>query len=447
MSDKKLRKLEAAWLASGSRLDRAAYVREHLRVVSVDGSETAALLKSLLKGKDAGEFSAQQLVLRAGRSSKQDQHLEGATLYEAAAARAEGERRYWCAARAGFAFLRAGSFGRARNHFDSVVDLDWKKARLDFDWKASEDGYAGTLELLEALDDAEGFRRVFLAAVALHEKEGWGFPQNPNNQDRLLECCDRLELGDLLTIVVDRAAKRRPTERALKKRIAKLTTPHEGKPAKKSKPKSIVGPLRSADFRKLVTRHFAPKIRTLGWTGSGFHYRFQHSEFPLLFLLGFRGFSGGETFVVEYGFYPLISYTNEGRPQDPKKLKVANCWFSKGLPSERRFGASESEGLSSAEACWKDFSAIALGDLESAGLLYSNLSQFKVLKRGAIKTPKSFAFSRGLENPTGPFFELLAEIARSQGDSAKTEEFCRGGLAWAEGLEHWKGRFEPILEA
>lgn len=449
MGDKKLRELELTWQGSGSRLDRAAYIREHLRVVSEDSPDTEPLLRTLLKKKDPNSFSVSQLIGKAIWRAERDMYLEAAALYEAAAERAEGEKHYWCAARAGRHFLLAGHFARARGHFEAVAGLDWRAAGFDFDWATSDGGFAGLLELLEATGDVEGFKTHFQKAREVHSKLGSEpFPRTHSTEDLLLGCCDRLGLSDQLGAVVKQALKGRPTNRALKKQIKALKTPvsPEAKVAPKPKPKpGRSGPMKSAEFRKYVTRYFAPKIRALGWKGSGYHYRKEHPSQPLVLFLGFRCSSGGLSFGFSYGFHPRVEFTSERFRLDLAKMKVENCILSKGFGGGG-LGSSEEEARVAIEASWEAFETTALTDLASATLLMTDFERFEAAG-GGITVPDEFAFSTPFVNPVGTEYLFLAEIARHLGLAAKTAEFCRGGLLWSKEREvqdYWDHLFKQI---
>ena len=54
----------------------------------------------------------------------------------------------------------------------------------------------------------------------------------------------------------------------------------------------------SAEFRKLIVKHFSPKIRELGWKGSGFHYR-KPEENHIINIFGLQASRWGGTIYCE----------------------------------------------------------------------------------------------------------------------------------------------------
>ncbi|WP_350289131.1 DUF4304 domain-containing protein [uncultured Croceitalea sp.] len=60
--------------------------------------------------------------------------------------------------------------------------------------------------------------------------------------------------------------------------------------------------MNASEFRKLVAKHFSPKIRELGWKGSGFHFRKQ-PENHIGNLCGIQGSWYGGSVCCETAIY------------------------------------------------------------------------------------------------------------------------------------------------
>jgi uncharacterized protein DUF4304 len=69
--------------------------------------------------------------------------------------------------------------------------------------------------------------------------------------------------------------------------------------------------MNASDFKKLINKHFSPKIRLLGWKGSGFHF-FQQTPYHVVNILGIQGtWHGGsvccET-AIHFDFIPDLAH-------------------------------------------------------------------------------------------------------------------------------------------
>jgi hypothetical protein len=61
-------------------------------------------------------------------------------------------------------------------------------------------------------------------------------------------------------------------------------------------------PINSADFKKLIAKYFAPKLREQGWKGSGFHFR-KMTDNHYVYLLSFQPDKYGGKCWVEVGVH------------------------------------------------------------------------------------------------------------------------------------------------
>ena len=121
--------------------------------------------------------------------------------------------------------------------------------------------------------------------------------------------------------------------------------------------------MNAAEFKKLVTQHFAPRIRSLGWKGSGFHFRKQE-ENHVVRVFGFQGsWYGGsvccET-AVHFDFIPDLA----GRHFS--KTTHASCLFRKRLTPNGQgdyhwdFHDEEELNTTSINQIWDSFERVGL---------------------------------------------------------------------------------------
>ncbi|RKS42567.1 uncharacterized protein DUF4304 [Gillisia mitskevichiae] len=78
--------------------------------------------------------------------------------------------------------------------------------------------------------------------------------------------------------------------------------------------------MNTAEFRKLITKHFSPKIRELGWKGSGFHYR-KVDQNHIVNILGLQGSRFGDSIYCEtaihFDFIPdLVGFSYDKSTYD-----------------------------------------------------------------------------------------------------------------------------------
>ncbi len=74
---------------------------------------------------------------------------------------------------------------------------------------------------------------------------------------------------------------------------------------------------------KILLKTISPKIRELGFKGSGQNYYKIDSD--VVMVINFQKSSGGEQFYINIGVQPLIML---GEESEPKKIKEYNCMFS-----------------------------------------------------------------------------------------------------------------------
>ncbi|NDV44901.1 DUF4304 domain-containing protein [Flagellimonas sediminis] len=111
--------------------------------------------------------------------------------------------------------------------------------------------------------------------------------------------------------------------------------------------------MNASEFRKLVTKHFSPKIRELGWKGSGFSFK-KIDDNHVVNLFGIQGsWMGGsvccET-AIHFDFYP-----------DFEKMTYAGCVIRKRLSPvgegdyHWRFSNKEESNIESVQSIWTAF--------------------------------------------------------------------------------------------
>lgn len=116
----------------------------------------------------------------------------------------------------------------------------------------------------------------------------------------------------------------------------------------------------AAGFKKLVTKHFAPKIREFGWKGSGFHFR-KVEDNHIVKIFGFQGawFGGSvccET-AIHFDFIPDLAQDKI----DINKITYASCLIRKRLSPKGvgdyhwNFKSSEEENIKSINQIWESF--------------------------------------------------------------------------------------------
>ena len=120
-------------------------------------------------------------------------------------------------------------------------------------------------------------------------------------------------------------------------------------------------PIKSAEFKKIVSKHIAPRLRELGWKGSGFHFKRIHDDYPFIDLIGFQVNNYGGTFCVEIGVHPIFLKESWEGEYDLKKLTHASLDIRKRLTPNNEYdywwdiGFDEASSLKTLEIFWNVF--------------------------------------------------------------------------------------------
>jgi hypothetical protein len=119
--------------------------------------------------------------------------------------------------------------------------------------------------------------------------------------------------------------------------------------------------MNAAEFKKLINKHFAPKIRALGWKGSGFNfYKIESNHVIRVFGLQGAWFGGSvccET-AIHFDFIPDLAHTEINLD----KISYASCLFRKRLSPKGygdyhwTFKDNEFDNISSVNQIWDAFS-------------------------------------------------------------------------------------------
>jgi len=184
--------------------------------------------------------------------------------------------------------------------------------------------------------------------------------------------------------------------------------------------------MKSAEFKKYVTKYFAPKLRVKDWKGSGFLYQ-KENQFPIYYLLGFQINSSGDSFTLEYSIY--FTFSNDIRKEKLllNKITYANAEmpFRKRIPDNGKWfkiPETENDVIELLEYIWCEFEEIALTEFDKSILLLEQTNKIKVTSEKII-TPENFTFkfSKKIRART---LLTLAEIYRYRGDKNKVKEYC-----------------------
>lgn len=95
-------------------------------------------------------------------------------------------------------------------------------------------------------------------------------------------------------------------------------------------------PISSADFKKLITKYFVPKLREQGWKGSGYHFR-KFTDNHYIYILSFQPDKYGGECWVEVGVHLDFLRNVGGEEYDLKKI---NCTW---LDIRRRISPDNSD--------------------------------------------------------------------------------------------------------
>ena len=192
--------------------------------------------------------------------------------------------------------------------------------------------------------------------------------------------------------------------------------------------------MNSAEFKKLITNHFSPKIRKMGWKGSGFNFR-KIEENHIVKIFGIQGsWMGGsvccET-AIHFDFIPDLA------GKSSSKISYASCIIRERLSPKGegdfhwQFRNKEEENIKSIIQIWeafkthgqtfykdfdnfpKPFDQIEVNDLSNRN--------YKLLNKYHIYNHINFAW-------------ILKEINQFIGNSKKAKEFSEFGIQ--ETIDH-----------
>jgi hypothetical protein len=196
----------------------------------------------------------------------------------------------------------------------------------------------------------------------------------------------------------------------------------------------------AAGFKKLVTKHFAPKIRELGWKGSGFHFR-KVEDNHIVKVFGFQGaWYGGsvccET-AIHFDFIPDLAQDNV----DVNKITYASCLIRERLSPKGdgdyhwNFRDSEADNIESINQIWESFEKHGTRFYNSFNDFPNPFDKIKVkdLKKRNYRLIKNCFISNMIE-----FAWILKEINLKIGKYNNAQEFADYGLdeanKWAKEL-------------
>lgn len=187
--------------------------------------------------------------------------------------------------------------------------------------------------------------------------------------------------------------------------------------------------MNAAAFRKLVTLHFSPKIRELGWKGSGFAFRKQE-ENHVVKIFGIQGsWMGGsvccET-AIHFDFIPDLA------GQHFKKTTFASCMIRQRL-SPRGEGdwhwnlkQKPEDNVISVNEIWEAFE-------KHGRRFYEDFDDFPApfdsISVEEIKSDKNYRLlGKYFMRNSIDFVWMLKEINQFIGDKQKAKEFSEYGM-------------------
>jgi hypothetical protein len=112
----------------------------------------------------------------------------------------------------------------------------------------------------------------------------------------------------------------------------------------------------AAGFKKLIAKHFSPKIRELGWKGSGFHFR-KVEDNHVVKIFGLQGSWYGGSVCCETAIH--FDFIEQGVPFN--KITYASCLIRERLSPKGegdyhwRFRDNEEENIKSIHQIWEAF--------------------------------------------------------------------------------------------
>jgi hypothetical protein len=201
---------------------------------------------------------------------------------------------------------------------------------------------------------------------------------------------------------------------------------------KKDEEGSWADPISSAEFKNLLTKHFAPRIRELGWTGSGYHY-LNFNNPPYIYVLGFQPNRHGKEAYIEIGvhfdFIPIKGLPNFNK-LEPSYLKIRQKLTPNNDEYWWRYGNTKKKNQELIDSIWKKF--------KSDGIDYFRFFKsfpgvFESIRISDLEE-KEFDFIKGIKMPTNIGSALLlARINKEIGKKEKAKEFANYGLSKIDG--------------
>ena len=184
----------------------------------------------------------------------------------------------------------------------------------------------------------------------------------------------------------------------------------------------------SAEFKKLIKNQFSPKIRQIGWKGSGFNFR-KAEENHIVKIFGIQGSRWGGSVCCETAIH--FDFIPDLAGKSYKKTTYASCLIRERLSPKGegdyhwQFRNKEEENIKSINQIWeafkthgqtfyedfdnfpKPFDQIEVKDLSNRG--------YKLLNKYHIYNHINFAW-------------ILKEINQFIGNSDKAKEFSKFGI-------------------
>jgi hypothetical protein len=210
--------------------------------------------------------------------------------------------------------------------------------------------------------------------------------------------------------------------------------------------------MNSADFKKLISNHFSPRIRELGWKGSGFsYYKPTNNHVVNIFSLHGSWMGGSITCetAIHFDFIPDLA----GR--DYRKTTSASCIVRQPLApkSDWWFHSNEEQNRKSVEQIWKAFQQTEISFYKD----FQNFPEpFSSIKPEDFDRKRLFGFgSRKNLKILGKYhiyneinlIWLLKEIHELFGNPHSAKAFSELGMKYAlehanEMAKHTKGKLD-----
>ncbi|MEO1218834.1 MAG: DUF4304 domain-containing protein [Bacteroidota bacterium] len=162
----------------------------------------------------------------------------------------------------------------------------------------------------------------------------------------------------------------------------------------KRKPKGP--PLKASELKKLISTHIAPRLRELGWKGSGMHYKKINGNSPIIQVIGFQVNKYGGEFCVEVGIHPNYLPERWEGQYELKKLTHASLLIRSRLSPKMgsdywwKIGADEKSTLKILDNVWETFKKNGIPYFGFYEEFPQPFTDVKIID-GKLKTPIEFA--------------------------------------------------------